>query len=72
VPEVTIDGLISRGGSELEFKRTWWHGVDNSWNGDGFVVVGSYESGVDFLFSGGISVIDIEPLTIYVGGFEIN
>jgi len=42
------------------------------WNSNGFVVFVTNEGRVDFTFSGGITRVDIEPVTIDFGVFEVN
>jgi hypothetical protein len=72
VIEVTIDGIITFGGSEVELEFRWWSVVIDFWNGDSFVVFFTNESRVNFAFRSGISGINIEPMTIDFGIFEVN
>jgi hypothetical protein len=46
--------------------------VGNGWECNGFVAVFTNKGRVDFVFGGRETVIDIEPITINIGVFEVN
>lgn len=70
--EVTIDGIITFSSSEVELEFGWWSIVINMRNSNSFVVFFTNEGRICFGFGGGISGIDIEPMSINFGIFEVN
>jgi len=46
--------------------------MGNGWEGNSFVAIFTNKGRVDFVFGGRETVIDIEPITINIGMFEVN
>jgi hypothetical protein len=72
VIEVTIDRVHTSRSSEVEDQFSWWGVMVDLRDGDSSVIFRTNKGRVDFVFFNRVTGIDIEPITIDFGVFEVN
>jgi len=70
--EVTIDGIKTLSSTQVENKFGSRSMMVDSWDSDSFVVMLTNKGGIDFVVFSRETIIDIEPLTIDIGMFELH